>query len=84
VKKFKKTVVTLLAAMMLSVGLAPAAFAGSDNAGAGGAGVGGPVSCLVSIGSIAAGVGAILGTGSAQSTGTSCSSFGTGGGGGNA
>jgi hypothetical protein len=85
VNKCKKMVVTLLAGMMLSVGLAPAAFAGSDNGGAGGPGTGGTVACAVSVGQLTANVGVIpiLSGMAADGTGTSCSSFGTGGGGGN-
>ena len=86
VNKCKKMVVTLSSAMMLSVGLAPAAFAGSDNGGPGGSGEGGPVACALSVGQLTAvlGVIPILSGLAGDGTGTSCSSFGTGGGGGNA
>ncbi|MCA1709949.1 MAG: hypothetical protein LC808_44365 [Actinobacteria bacterium] len=50
--------------------------------GAGGSGAGGPVSCVVSIGNLSVGLGAILGAGSADGTGSSCNSAGTGGAGG--
>ena len=54
----------------------------NGHGGAGGSGVGGPVSCVVSIGNLSAGVGAILGAGSADGHGSSCNSAGTGGAGG--
>jgi hypothetical protein len=54
----------------------------NGHGGNGGSGKGGNVSCLVSVGNLSAGVGAILGSGSADGDGTSCSSFGTGGNGG--
>jgi hypothetical protein len=50
--------------------------------GSGGAGAAGPVSCVVSIGNLSAGVGLILGSGAADGTGSSCNSAGTGGAGG--
>ena len=50
--------------------------------GDGGSGAGGPVSCVVSIGNLSAGVGLILGSGAADGTGSSCNSAGTGGAGG--
>ena len=50
--------------------------------GAGGSGAGGPVACVVSIGNASVGLGAILGAGSADGTGSSCNSAGTGGAGG--
>jgi hypothetical protein len=50
--------------------------------GAGGSGKGGTVSCLISIGNLSAALGLILGSGSADGNGTSCSSFGNGGAGG--
>jgi hypothetical protein len=54
----------------------------NGHGGAGGSGAGGPVSCVVSIGNLSAGVGLILGAGSADGTGSSCNSAGTGGAGG--
>jgi hypothetical protein len=54
----------------------------NGHGGAGGSGAGGPVSCVVSIGNLSAGVGAILGAGSADGHGSSCNSAGTGGHGG--
>jgi hypothetical protein len=50
--------------------------------GSGGSGKGGTVSCLISLGNLPLGLGALLGSGAADGSGTSCSSFGTGGGGG--
>jgi hypothetical protein len=50
--------------------------------GNGGAGKGGTVSCLISIGDLTAALGLILGTGSAEGSGSSCNSYGTGGAGG--
>jgi hypothetical protein len=55
----------------------------NGHGGAGGSGAGGPVSCVVSIGNLSAGVGLILGSGAADGTGSSCNSAGTGGAGGN-
>jgi hypothetical protein len=59
-------------------------FGGDINGkgGSGGSGKGGTVSCLISLGNLPLGLGAILGSGAADGSGTSCSSFGTGGGGG--
>ena len=54
----------------------------NGSGGDGGAGKGGTVSCLISIGGLTAGLGAILGAGSAEGSGSSCNSTGTGGGGG--
>jgi hypothetical protein len=54
----------------------------NGHGGDGGDGKAGPVSCLISIGDAAVGLGAILGSGSAQGFGTSCDSTGTGGAGG--
>ena len=47
-----------------------------------GSGAGGTVSCLISLGGLTAGLGAILGAGSAEGSGSSCNSTGTGGAGG--
>jgi hypothetical protein len=59
-------------------------FGGDINGkgGHGGSGKGGTVSCLISIGNLPLGLGALLGSGAADGSGTSCSSFGTGGAGG--
>jgi hypothetical protein len=54
----------------------------NGHGGNGGDGKGGTVSCLISVGNLSAGLGAILGSGAADGNGTSCSSFGTGGNGG--
>lgn len=59
------------------------AFHGVNGVGGnGGNGKGGPVACLISIGDLTAALGLILGSGAAEGSGTSCSSFGTGGAGG--
>ena len=50
--------------------------------GDGGDGKGGPVACPVSIGNISLALGLVLGAGSADGTGSSCNSAGTGGAGG--
>ena len=52
---------------------------GGHGKGHGGDGSGGPVACVVSIGNLSAGVGAILGAGSADGEGASCNSVGVGG-----
>ncbi|MDQ4094435.1 MAG: hypothetical protein M3143_13910 [Actinomycetota bacterium] len=53
---------------------------GGGKHGHGGHGEGGSVSCLISIGNLSVGLGAILGTGSADGHGSSCNSVGKGGG----
>jgi hypothetical protein len=55
---------------------------GRDGGSDGGAGIGGPVACVVSIGNASVGAGLILGSGAAQGAGESCNSVGVGGDGG--
>jgi hypothetical protein len=54
----------------------------NGSGGDGGDGKGGPVACPVSIGNLSLGLGLILAGGSADGTGSSCNSAGTGGPGG--
>ena len=54
----------------------------NGSGGDGGDGKGGPVACAVSIGDLTAALGLILGSGSAEGSGSSCNSTGTGGAGG--
>jgi hypothetical protein len=52
---------------------------GGRHGGHGGDGTGGPVACVVSIGNLSLGLGAILGAGGAGGHGASCNSVGVGG-----
>jgi hypothetical protein len=70
-----KTAVTLLAAMMLSVGLAPAAFADGDD---GSPGQGPAVYCDRSYGQVTDDAKYLLGGGVPDGNGSSCNSVGIG------